>query len=247
MRPVRARYLAPMLAFVMAVGGLTGCARLPFDTYYQAASIARRGVAQTTCDMAVRFGELALSLPPGSMTVASLDAVATPRFSPYSSDPWVNPYYSPEESEPDGASPSPSTDSGLLGYPPRYQLVYSLDSGTTASSVGFFAFSSGAVPDPTNGQDASLAAYGCAALLLTYQTKTVTVTSEECPAWLAQFAIHNDWQASFGGGWVSLTDVTESQFGVDQWQVAPFDPSGSSKSNPNSEGVVPWPPSACRG
>jgi|GEM_PF-5891786 len=254
MRFAKAKFLLSALVVVLVAASLSGCSI--FDTnkpIRQATESAKRGVAYTTCDMAVRFGELALSIPPGSMTAASLDGVAIYGWIGQSDNPAnyvpVNPYYSPDEpgpGDPSSSSPAPgvywpSAAPGVDWPNLSNEFIYSLNSGMATSSVGYYAHAGGSAPVAIGGQVVR-DVYGCAVLSLAYQTRTVAVTDEACPVWLVPQVeqMPYDWSLA------SVADAMMTRYGVDQWQVEPFVPADPYYGPPELKEMVPWAPSVCQ-
>ena len=216
-----------LVALLLVGVTMSGCSLESLvDKYPEARAVAEGTAAYWTYDMATRFGELALSLSPGSMTVDSLFGVSLAKWDDSRRDYQpVNPNYTPEVTDGMGASPSLSSESLAS------ELIYALDSEQNVSSVGFFLHSTGKADLYVEGtQYADV--FGCATLTLTYVTQTVTVTDQTCPSWLV--AAVSTWPE------VSLSGVTEKQFGQSPWPVTPFvEGSIPYMGNPLFKGVVP--------
>lgn len=236
----RGKRISVFLVLVAATISLSGCSFLlesPNDTASEAFDGAQHMAARGTCLMARRFGSLALGLPPGSMTVASLDGVSLNNGNPNSNpDAWYSPWYDPAD-PPSTEAIFPSSGPARAPNPPYGYLIYSLDSTMTASSVGYYVGAQGQAPSNFGGSTYS-DVYGCAILTLAYQTSMVTVTDETCPSWLLSTMPNELW------GKVSLSGVSQKYLGTSQWQVTPFIGSDP-KPYYLPEGVVPWPTTGC--
>ena len=179
----RTRLIGTFAVLVTVLGLLSGCLRY-VDTWAMAERSVENSLTIAVNRIAVRFSEIAFSGAPGDITPDMFAEVAT----------------------------SVTFGSDQPPTPWGREVIYDLETGTAATSLGVFLAASNRVDAGLNS--ASNHSYACGRLTANYETQTVRLDDEPCPPRIPVKALGND-QDDYQE--ISLSEAAQRIGGTVEW------------------------------